>query len=142
MRDSLGSKRMRRILSLVCGSALIVSCLRDRGATARVDTALVYVQAPAVSRGPLRLHLTITKELRVLVDGQAVTDAGLDSALTVAQAAHGGVWLYRAMVDSSTRSRADSVRESVTTRILNHDLAIWIAYRPDFSDLQRKMHPQ
>ena len=130
---------MHRILSLLVGTALIVSCRHDRDHTTGVDTALVYVQAPAAPRGPIRLRLTITAECRILVDGHAVTTAGLDSALTVAQAAHGGVWIYQAAVDSSERSRADSVRESLTARVLNHDLAIWIAYRPDFSDLQEKL---
>ena len=139
MRDSLGSKCMHRFKCCLLASALIVSCRRDRDRAMGVDTALVYVQAPAPPRGPLRLRLTITRGLRILVDGRAVTEAGLDSALSVAQAANGGAWIYQAPVDRSSRSRADSVRQSLTTQILNHQLAIWIAYRPDFSDLQEKL---
>ena len=131
---------MHRILSLLFGTVLIVSCRRDRDGTTMVDTALVYVQAPGPPRGPMRLHLTITTESRILVDGHAVTSAGLDSALSVAQAAHGGVWLYQAAVGAARHvPGADSVRKSLTARILDHDLAIWIAYRPDFSDLQEKL---
>ena len=140
MRDSLGSKRMHRIFLLLFWTALVVSCRRDRDEATRVDTALVYVQAPSAARGPMRLHLTITRESRILVDGHSVTGAGLDSALSVAQTAHGGVWLYQAAVGAARHDpTADSVRKSLTARILDHDLAIWIAYRPDFSDLQEKL---
>ena len=139
MRDSLGSKRMQRYLRFLLASALIVSCRRRRDRPMSVDTALVYVQAPAAPRGPMRLRLTITRDLRILADGHAVTAAGLDSALSVAQAANGGAWIYQAAVDSSSRSRADSVLQSLTARILDHELAIWIAYRPDFSDLHEKL---
>src|SRR5690242_659330 len=129
---------MHRILPLLFGTALIVSCQRPRNEPEIVDTALVYVQAPAPPRGPLRVRLRMRSGVSVLVNGHAATDAGLDSARADAQAAHGGAWVHRA--PGASRPRADSVRKALTTSILSHHLAIWIAYRPDFSDLPEKIH--
>ena len=114
-------------------AALVPACSGRRTSDAMtVDTTMVFVSTPAAARSAARLHVSLTKGGRVFADGQEVTLKSLDSLLSATQRANGGVWLYQ----ESGAPGSDSVFKQVVAAALSHQLPVWFAHRPDFSDLE------
>ena len=98
---------------------------------------MVFTEAPSTASGTLRLRVRIARDAQIVANGREVTLTALDSLLSATQAAHGGVWFYQESFGQfRSRTRVDSVFDAVEETILSHKLPVWLAHRPDFSDLE------